>query len=242
MNKDKNSIINVEDLTLAYNEKPVVWDADVNIVRNSRTAIIGPNGAGKSTLLKGILGLLKPLAGEVKILGKDPKNSRKYFSYIPQTASVNWDFPTTVLDVVLMGRYKTLGWIRRPGKKDYEIAKQALEKMGMYEFRDRQISELSGGQRQRVFLARSISSDAEIYFMDEPLAGVDMVTEKIIMDTIKEFQKDGKTIVAVHHDLNTIEKYFDHVVIINRRVVAEGPVSETFTKENLDIAFKRERD
>ncbi len=242
MNKDKNSIINVEDLTLAYNEKPVVWDADVNIVRNSRTAIIGPNGAGKSTLLKGILGLLKPLAGEVKILGKDPKNARKYFSYIPQTASVNWDFPTTVLDVVLMGRYKTLGWIRRPGKKDYEIAKQALEKMGMYEFRDRQISELSGGQRQRVFLARSISSDAEIYFMDEPLAGVDMVTEKIIMDTIKEFQKDGKTIVAVHHDLNTIEKYFDHVVIINRRVVADGPVSETFTKENLDIAFKRERD
>lgn len=242
MNKDKNSIINVEDLTLAYNEKPVVWDADVNIIRNSRTAIIGPNGAGKSTLLKGILGLLKPLAGEVKILGKDPKNARKYFSYIPQTASVNWDFPTTVLDVVLMGRYKTLGWIRRPGKKDYEIAKQALEKMGMYEFKDRQISELSGGQRQRVFLARSISSDAEIYFMDEPLAGVDMVTEKIIMDTIKEFQKDGKTIVAVHHDLNTIEKYFDHVVIINRRVVAEGPVSETFTKENLDIAFKRERD
>ncbi len=242
MNKDKNSIINVEDLTLAYNEKPVVWDADVNIIRNSRTAIIGPNGAGKSTLLKGILGLLKPLAGEVKILGKDPKNARKYFSYIPQTASVNWDFPTTVLDVVLMGRYKTLGWIRRPGKKDYEIAKQALEKMGMYEFRDRQISELSGGQRQRVFLARSISSDAEIYFMDEPLAGVDMVTEKIIMDTIKEFQKDGKTIVAVHHDLNTIEKYFDHVVIINRRVVADGPVSETFTKENLDIAFKRERD
>lgn len=242
MNKDKNSIINVEDLTLAYNEKPVVWDADVNIVRNSRTAIIGPNGAGKSTLLKGILGLLKPLAGEVKILGKDPKNARKYFSYIPQTASVNWDFPTTVLDVVLMGRYKTLGWIRRPGKKDYEIAKQALEKMGMYEFKDRQISELSGGQRQRVFLARSISSDAEIYFMDEPLAGVDMVTEKIIMDTIKEFQKDGKTIVAVHHDLNTIEKYFDHVVIINRRVVADGPVSETFTKENLDIAFKRERD
>lgn len=242
MNKDKNSIINVEDLTLAYNEKPVVWDADVNIVRNSRTAIIGPNGAGKSTLLKGILGLLKPLAGEVKILGKDPINARKYFSYIPQTASVNWDFPTTVLDVVLMGRYKTLGWIRRPGKKDYEIAKQALEKMGMYEFRDRQISELSGGQRQRVFLARSISSDAEIYFMDEPLAGVDMVTEKIIMDTIKEFQKDGKTIVAVHHDLNTIEKYFDHVVIINRRVVADGPVSETFTKENLDIAFKRERD
>ncbi len=139
MNKDKNSIINVEDLTLAYNEKPVVWDADVNIVRNSRTAIIGPNGAGKSTLLKGILGLLKPLAGEVKILGKDPINARKYFSYIPQTASVNWDFPTTVLDVVLMGRYKTLGWIRRPGKKDYEIAKQALEKMGMYEFRDRQI-------------------------------------------------------------------------------------------------------
>lgn len=242
MENRNNSIINVEDLTLAYNEKPVVWDADLDIIKNSRTAIIGPNGAGKSTLLKGILGLLKPLAGEITIMGKTPKDARKHFSYIPQTASVNWDFPTTVLDVVVMGRYRTLGWIKRPHKKDYEIAKEALEKMKMYEFKDRQISELSGGQRQRVFLSRALTSDAEIYFMDEPLAGVDIVTEKIIMDTIKEFQDNGKTIVVVHHDLNTIEKYFDHVVIINKKIVAHGDLETAFTKENIKKAFKSESD
>lgn len=235
-------IIDVEDLTLAYNENPVVWDADAQIINNSRTAIIGPNGAGKSTFLKGILGLIKPLAGEVKIMGKSPKDARKHIAYIPQTASVNWDFPTNVLDVVLMGRYKSLGWIKRPGKKDMEIAKQALNKMGMYEYKNRQISELSGGQRQRVFLARAICSDAQIYFMDEPLAGVDMTTEKIIMDTIKEFQANGKTIVAVHHDLNTIKEYFDYLVIINRRVIAYGPMDQVFTEENLQIAYKKGRD
>ena len=235
-------IIDVEDLTLAYNENPVVWDADVEIMNNTRTAIIGPNGAGKSTFLKGILGLIEPLAGEVKIMGKSPKDARKHIAYIPQTASVNWDFPTNVLDVVLMGRYKSLGWIKRPGKKDMEIAKEALNKMGMYEYKNRQISELSGGQRQRVFLARAICSDAQIYFMDEPLAGVDMTTEKIIMDTIKEFQKNGKTIVAVHHDLNTIKEYFDHVVIINRRVIAYGSMDQAFTEENLQIAYKKGRD
>ncbi len=234
-------IIDVEDLTLAYNENPVVWDADAQIINNSRTAIIGPNGAGKSTFLKGILGLIKPLAGEVKIMGKSPKDARKHIAYIPQTASVNWDFPTNVLDVVLMGRYKSLGWIKRPGKKDMEIAKEALNKMGMYEYKNRQISELSGGQRQRVFLARAICSDAQIYFMDEPLAGVDMTTEKIIMDTIKEFQANGKTIVAVHHDLNTIKEYFDHLVIINRRVIAYGPMDQVFTEENLQIAYKKGR-
>ncbi|MFR1324252.1 MAG: metal ABC transporter ATP-binding protein [Ezakiella massiliensis] len=235
-------IIDVEDLTLAYNENPVVWDADVEIMNNTRTAIIGPNGAGKSTFLKGILGLIEPLAGEVKIMGKSPKDARKHIAYIPQTASVNWDFPTNVLDVVLMGRYKSLGWIKRPGKKDMEIAKEALNKMGMYEYKNRQISELSGGQRQRVFLARAICSDAQIYFMDEPLAGVDMTTEKIIMDTIKDFQKNGKTIVAVHHDLNTIKEYFDHVVIINRRVIAYGSMDQAFTEENLQIAYKKGRD
>lgn len=235
-------IIDVEDLTLAYNENPVVWDADVEIMNNTRTAIIGPNGAGKSTFLKGILGLIEPLAGEVKIMGKSPKDARKHIAYIPQTASVNWDFPTNVLDVVLMGRYKSLGWIKRPGKKDMEIAKEALNKMGMYEYKNRQISELSGGQRQRVFLARAICSDAQIYFMDEPLAGVDMTTEKIIMDTIKDFQKNGKTIVAVHHDLNTIKEYFDHLVIINRRVIAYGSMDQAFTEENLQIAYKKGRD
>lgn len=237
-----NPIIRVEDMTLSYDNTPVVWDADINIQENSRTAIIGPNGAGKSTLLKGILGLMAPLAGVVEIMGKSPKEVVKEIAYIPQSASVNWDFPTTVIDVVTMGRYKTLGWIRRPTKKDVEKSLEALDRMGMVEYKNRQISELSGGQRQRVFLARALSSDAQIYFMDEPLAGVDMTTEKIIMDTIKEFQAEGKTIVAVHHDLNTLEEYFDHVVIINRKVVAEGPIATTLTKENLGLAYRKRAD
>ncbi|MDO5754753.1 MAG: metal ABC transporter ATP-binding protein [Tissierellia bacterium] len=234
-----NSIIQVEDLTLSYSDKPVLWDVDLDIVANSRTAIIGPNGAGKSTLMKGILGLMKPVSGFVKIQGKNNIEARKDIAYIPQSASVNWDFPTTVIDVVTMGRYQNLGWIKRPGKKDLEIAKQSLEKMEMSDFKDRQISQLSGGQRQRVFLARSLCSEANIYFMDEPLAGVDMVTERIIMDTVKEFQEQGKTIVAVHHDLNTVKEYFDHVVIINKRIVAAGPVDEIFTEENINKAYQK---
>ena len=230
-------IVKVEDLTVAYLDKPVLWDNDVNIIKGSRTAIVGPNGAGKSTLLKSILGLKKPLSGVVKIMGKNLKDVKKQIAYIPQAASVNWDFPTTVLDVVLMGRYVHLGWIKRPKREDYEIAKNSLEKIGMYEFKDRQISELSGGQRQRVFIARAIAQDAEIYFMDEPLAGVDKLTEKIIIDFLKEEQLKGKTSVVVHHDLNTLSNYFDHVIILNKKIVAEGRVEDVFTRENLDRAF-----
>ena len=230
-------IVKVEDLTVAYLDKPVLWDNDVSIIKGSRTAIVGPNGAGKSTLLKSILGLKKPLSGVVKIMGKNLKDVKKQIAYIPQAASVNWDFPTTVLDVVLMGRYVHLGWIKRPKREDYEIAKNSLEKIGMYEFKDRQISELSGGQRQRVFIARAIAQDAEIYFMDEPLAGVDKLTEKIIIDFLKEEQLKGKTSVVVHHDLNTLSNYFDHVIILNKKIVAEGRVEDVFTRENLDRAF-----
>lgn len=233
----ENIIVKVEDLTIAYHDKPVLWDNDVNIVKNSITAIIGPNGAGKSTLIKGILGLQKKLSGEVKIMGEPLKNVKKQINYIPQASAVNWDFPTTVRDVVLMGRYVHLGWIKRPTKKDIEIADKAIERIGMSEFRDRQISQLSGGQRQRVFIARAIAQDAEIYFMDEPLAGVDKVTEKVIIDFWKEEQKKGKTIIVVHHDLSTIKEYFDHIVIMNKIVVAEGKVSDVFTKENLEKAM-----
>lgn len=229
-------IIKVEDLTIAYHDKPVLWDNDIEIVENSRTAIIGPNGAGKSTLLKGILGLQKKLSGEIQIMGKDIKEVKKKISYIPQAGSVNWDFPTTVFDVVLMGRYVHLGWIKRPQKKDYEMAEAALEKIGMKEFRDRQISQLSGGQRQRVFIARAIAQNADIYFMDEPLAGIDKKTERVIIDFLKEAQRQNKTSVIVHHDLNTIEDYFTHVVILNKRVIAQGIVEEVYTRENLERA------
>lgn len=232
-------IVHVEDLTLSYQDHPVVWDVDLDIARNSRTAIIGPNGAGKSTLMRGILGLMKPISGVVEIMGLPPKKASRHIAYIPQSAGVNWDFPTNVLDVVLMGRYKNLGWFRRPGKEDVRAAVAALERMEMAEYKTRRIAELSGGQRQRVFLARALAGDAEVYFMDEPLAGVDMTTERIIMDTIREFQTEGKTIVAVHHDLTTLPKYFDHVAIINRRIVAAGPMEETLTQEHLDRAYRK---
>lgn len=234
----KDVIIKVEDMTIAYAYKPVLWDNDIEIVNNSITAIIGPNGAGKSTLIKGILNLQKNYQGQWLSWESPLERSRK-IAYIPQTASVNWDFPTTVLDVVLMGRYVHLGWLKRPSKNDYDLARSALKKIGMHDFEDRQISELSGGQRQRVFIARAIAQDADIYFMDEPLAGVDKVTEKVIFDFMKDSQMKGKTSIVVHHDLNTIEKYFDHIIILNKKVIAQGKVSEVFTKENVDKAFVR---
>ena len=233
----EKSIVHVEDFTMAYTDKPVIWDIDLDICENSITAVIGPNGAGKSTLIKGILGLLKPVSGRVSIMGRPYKEVYKNIAYIPQSGSVNWDFPTNVLDVVMMGRYTHLGLFKRPGKKERELALKALEKMKMTDFSDRQISELSGGQRQRVFLARAIAQDALIYFMDEPLQGVDIKTESIIVETMREFKKEGKTIIVVHHDLSTLEEYFDHVVIVNKQLIADGRVAEVFTKENLDIAY-----
>ena len=238
MIKLKNDvIIKVEDLTIAYDDKPVIWDNDVDFINNSITAIIGPNGAGKSTLLKGILGLKNILSGKVEIMGKSLKEVQKEIAYIPQSSSVNWDFPTTVFDVVLMGRYIHCGWIKRPSNKDKEIARAAIEKIGLSEFENRQISQLSGGQKQRVFIARAIASDASIFFMDEPLAGVDKKTEGIIMDFLKESQRNKKTSIVVHHDLNTVDKYFDHLVILNKKILAQGKVSEVFTKENIESAF-----
>ncbi|MBU5668635.1 metal ABC transporter ATP-binding protein [Peptoniphilus sp. MSJ-1] len=235
--KKEKAIIEVEDLTIAYDDKPVIWDNDVDFIDNSITAIIGPNGAGKSTLLKGILGLKTILSGRIEIMGRDLKDVQKEIAYIPQSSSVNWDFPTTVLDVVLMGRYIHCGWIKRPTKKDKDIAREAIKKIGLSDFESRQISQLSGGQKQRVFIARAIASDARIYFMDEPLAGVDKKTEAIIMDFLKESQQNGKTSIVVHHDLNTVEKYFDHIVILNKRIIASGTVEDAFNKENIERAF-----
>lgn len=229
--------VHVEDMTMAYREQPVLWDIDLDIVQASRTAIIGPNGAGKSTMMKGILNLMKPLSGKVEILGSPYREVYHKIAYIPQTSSVNWDFPSTVEDVVLMGRYVHLGWIKRPSKEDRRLAREALEKMEMLDYSDRQISQLSGGQKQRVFVARALAQNAEIYFMDEPLQGVDMKTEAVIMSVIREFQQQGKTVIAVHHDLNTVRDYFDHVVILNKKLVASGRVEEVFTKDNINRAY-----
>ncbi|EFR40877.1 ABC transporter, ATP-binding protein [Selenomonas sp. oral taxon 137 str. F0430] len=218
---DKNkSVVHVEDLTMAYRETPVLWDIDLDIPGEVRCAIVGPNGAGKSTLLSGILGLLAPVSGEVRLWGHPLDEVRKRIAYVPQRGSVHWDFPTTVFDVVLMGRYAHIGLMRRPGKLDKELALDALEKMKMVDYAGRQISELSGGQKQRVFIARALAQDADLYIMDEPLAGVDETTERIIMDKFLDLQRAHKTVIAVHHDLGTLDSYFDFLIVLNRTVKA----------------------
>lgn len=233
----KAPVIHVEDLTIAYLEKPVLIDIDLSINENTVTAIVGPNGAGKSTLMKGILGLLKPVAGVVEIFGESYRDVYQRVAYIPQKEQINWNFPTTVLDVVTMGRYAHLGLFRRPKKEDRDVAIKALRVMGMEEFQDRSIVHLSGGQKQRVFIARAIAQDADLYIMDEPLQGVDIKTEKKIAETFQTFQQLGKTIVCVHHSIDTISEYFDHVVLLNRRIVASGPVETTLTKEHLRATY-----
>jgi manganese/zinc/iron transport system ATP- binding protein len=196
-------------------------------------SIVGPNGAGKTTLIKAILGLVRPAAGNVLIYDKPYEAQRRIVGYVPQRGTVDWDFPTNVLDVVMMGRYGALGWIRRPRKQERELAMNALEKVGMEGYATRQISQLSGGQQQRVFLARALVQDSTVYLMDEPFQGVDATTERAIVDLLQELRANGKTVVVVHHDLQTVTDYFDWVMLLNIRRIASGPVEETFTPENL---------
>lgn len=236
----KESIIEVEDMTVAYGEKPVLWDIDLKIPSGVLMAIVGPNGAGKSTLIKAMLNLIKPISGKVIFDGKNYSEQRKKIAYVPQRGSVDWDFPTTVLDVVLMGRYGHIGWFKKVGKKDVELAEKALEKVEMILFKDRQISELSGGQQQRVFLARALVQEAEIYFMDEPFQGIDAKTEKNIIDILKELRNKGKTVIVVHHDLQTVTEYFDWVCLLNTKVIEYGETKEIFTQENLKKTYKSE--
>lgn len=223
----------VEDLTVAYRQEPVLWDVDVSIPETTLTAIVGPNGAGKSTLLKSILGLVTPAAGRVLIYGKPFQEQRQKVAYVPQRGSVDWDFPTNALDVVMMGRYGHLGWFRRPDSSVKALALDALAKVEMQMYGGRQISQLSGGQQQRVFLARALIQDAAIYLMDEPFQGVDATTEKAIVSVLKELKAKGRTVVCVHHDLETVPEYFDRVLMLNVRAIASGPVEAVFTAENL---------
>ena len=231
--------VQVEDLTVAYGAKPVLWDVDLSVPQGQLMAIIGPNGAGKTTLLKAILGLLPTVSGTVRFLPEGGLRPRaNHIGYVPQSGSVDWDFPATVLDVVLMGRYGHLGWIRRPRRTDIEIAKETLDKVGMADYAGRQISQLSGGQQQRVFLARALAQQAAMYFMDEPFKGVDARTERAIVTLLKELKAQNKTVVVVHHDLQTVCEYFDWVTLINVQVIASGPVEDTFTDENLKRAYR----
>lgn len=229
--------IDVTDLTIAYKDKPVLWDVDMEVPSGTLMAIVGPNGAGKTTLIKSILGLIKPAAGQVLVYGKSFAEQRHLVGYVPQRGSVDWDFPTSVLDVVMMGRYGALGWLKRPGASERAAALDALDKVGMKAFAERQISQLSGGQQQRVFLARALVQDAQLYFMDEPFQGVDATTEHAIVLLLQELRSAGKTVVVVHHDLQTVPEYFDWVTMLNVRRIACGPVSEVFTDQNLRKAY-----
>lgn len=229
--------LEVHDVTVAYDRKPVLWDIDFSIPAGGLVAIIGPNGAGKSTLLKAILGLLPMASGWVKVHGDLVVNQRKLIGYVPQRGSVDWDFPTNALDVVTMGTYGRLGWIRRPGKAEHDLAMHCLKQLGMEDYANRQISQLSGGQQQRVFLARALAQQAQIYFMDEPFVGVDAATESAIIELLRELKRQGKTVLVVHHDLETVRDYFDRVVLLNMRLIAAGTTESTFTRENLQRTY-----
>jgi manganese/zinc/iron transport system ATP- binding protein len=229
--------IEVTELTVAYGDKPVLWDVDVSVPAGTLMAIVGPNGAGKTTLIKAILGLIAPAAGQVLIYGKSYREQRHLVGYVPQRGSVDWDFPTSVLDVVMMGRYGALGWFKRPGARERSQALEALAKVGMSDYADRQISQLSGGQQQRTFLARALVQDAQVYFMDEPFQGVDATTERAIVTLLKDLRAAGKTVCVVHHDLQTVPEYFDWVTLLNVRRIASGPVDDVFTEENLRLTY-----
>jgi manganese/zinc/iron transport system ATP- binding protein len=229
--------VEVHDLTVAYQARPVLWDVDLSLPEGKLIAIVGPNGAGKTTLLKAILGLVPISAGWVKIYGKPYVEQRELVAYIPQRTSVDWDFPTSALDVVLMGTYGRLGWFRRPGAAERGHALDCLHRVGIPELSHRQISQLSGGQQQRVFLARALAQDAKVYLMDEPFAAVDATTERAIVQLLRTLRDQGRTVIAVHHDLQTVPEYFDWVVLLNMRLVAAGPIAESFTQANLQKTY-----
>lgn len=240
MNQQPEYAIEVEHLTVAYDSHPVLWDVNLKIPKGVLTAIVGPNGAGKSTLIKALVDLIKPVCGQFRYpdyQGANKKAIKTHIAYVPQSSSVDWDFPATVFDVVIMGTYGRLGWLKRAGRKERAIALAAIEKVGMSEFIDRQIGQLSGGQQQRVFLARALAQDADIYLMDEPFKGVDMLSEKAIVTLLHELKEHGKTIVVVHHDLQTLCDYFDEAILLNKHLIDAGPIASVVTDANIHATY-----
>ncbi len=230
--------LDVHNLTVSYKEKPVLQSIDMNVPQGVLLGIVGPNGAGKTTFIKSILGLVKPLHAQISVLGKPlSRDIYSRIAYVPQRTSVDWDFPINALDVVLMGSYKNLGWFKRPGKQEYDMAYKALETVGLSSYATHQIGQLSGGQQQRVFLARALVQNADVYLLDEPFAGVDMASEKTIIDVLKALIHQGKTGLVVHHDLHTAQTYFDWLLMLNVQKIACGPVKNVFTQENIIATY-----
>jgi manganese/zinc/iron transport system ATP- binding protein len=234
---DTTNPLSVQDLTVAWHRKPVIWDVQFDVAPGQLVGIIGPNGAGKSTLLKAIMDLVPKTSGRIEVFGAPWKQNRHRVGYVPQRESVDWDFPVSVLDVVTMGLYGRIGWFRPVRKKHREAAQRALERVGIGALAHRQISHLSGGQQQRTFLARALVQEADLYLMDEPFAAVDAATEQAIVEILREMRAAGKTALVIHHDLHTVADYFDSVVLLNMRVVAQGPTGTVFTKENLERTY-----
>ena len=229
--------LSIHDMTVAYQRRPVIWDIDFDAPAGSLIAIVGPNGAGKSTLIKASLDLVPKVSGDVLVFGEPYRAQRGRVAYVPQRSSVDWDFPVSALDVAAMGLYRHIGWFRPVTRRYRQEALAALDRVGMADFANRQISHLSGGQQQRVFLARALAQNADLYLMDEPFAGVDATTERAIVGILQELRASGRTALVVHHDLQTAPEHFDHVVLLNMRLVAAGPMETAFTQENLRRTF-----
>jgi manganese/zinc/iron transport system ATP- binding protein len=229
--------ISIYDLTVAYHSKPVLWDISIDVPSGKLVGVVGPNGAGKSTLIKAVMDLVPRASGRVLIFGKPYKQNRHRVGYVPQRESVDWDFPVSALDVVAMGLYGKIGWCLPVTRKYRITALEALDRVGIADLAHRQISHLSGGQQQRTFLARALAQDADLYLMDEPFAAVDAATERVIVQILHDLKKAGKTMLVIHHDLQTVVDYFDHVILLNMRIVAAGPTGSTFTKENLQKTY-----
>ena len=233
--------LEIHDLTVSYDRKPVLYGIDVTVEPGALVGVVGPNGAGKSTLIKTIMGMVPSNGGWVKVFGQPFDKAVTRVGYVPQRESVDWDFPVSVMDVVLMGRYGHAGLLRRVGKRDREIARDCLEKVNMAPFASRQIGNLSGGQQQRVFLARALAQESDLYLMDEPFAGVDAATETAIVELLRELKERGKTLLIVHHDLATAREYFDKLLLLNMRLVAYGGVEEVFNAELLQKTYEKFR-
>lgn len=229
--------LQIHQLSVNYDKTPVLWDISLNVPSGKLVGIIGPNGAGKTTLIKAALGLITPISGKIEFFGHHLKQVLLRVAYVPQRQTVDWDFPITVRDLVLMGRYGRLGLFRWPSHEDKLAADRYLEMVDMLQYSHRQISQLSGGQQQRVFIARALLQDADVYFMDEPFAGIDHASEQVIMNILRELKKQNKSVFVVHHDLNTVESYFDWVIMLNMRLIACGNVKDVFNSESLNATY-----
>lgn len=233
-----NPVLELHNLTVTYDNKPAVWNVDYTIPEGNLIGIIGPNGSGKTTMLKAVMGLEKPSSGYVKIFGNDLDKVRDKVAYVPQRGSVDWDFPTSVYDAVLMGRYTKQNLFKRTSRRDREITNDCIKKVQLENFAKRQISQLSGGQQQRVFLARTLAQQAEIFFFDEPFVGVDRKTKNIIFDIFHELQEQGKIVMVVSHDLGESIKNYSDILLLNKKIIAFGRREEVLNQRNLDITYE----